>query len=435
MFTHAPAHPPNASTKLASPDATGRNVVDAGHVTLVVSNYPPEIGSAARLFAELSDGLVKRGFKVTVVTTHPRSGYAKSAPVPAPKPGGQDQNPRIVRVRTLTAPQGNVYGRALEHFALSLTLPWRALSCPRGVFLVYSPPLPLAAAVVFVSGLRRDKSIVNVQDLYPQTAIDAGMLKPGIVARLFTGMAKWVYRNATVLVTHSKGNAEWVTSEGPRGARVKVVHNWADLSVERKSILSGTPRPLARTREFSVVYAGIMSYHQDLGSVIRAASLLGSEMPVRFTLVGDGPERIPLIELARALSANNVEFQHAKASTEYAEVLRSADAAIVSLRKEVTTPVVPSKLLDIMASGVACIAVVPPSSDAAEIVRETGCGIVVEPGRPDHIADAIRHLTSSPAEVRKMGESGREAYKASFSFDSALESYAQLIGEITNGVV
>ncbi|MGZ5496528.1 MAG: glycosyltransferase, partial [Candidatus Aminicenantales bacterium] len=93
------------------------------------------------------------------------------------------------------------------------------------------------------------------------------------------------------------------------------------------------------------------------------------------------------------------------------------DACLINLCPALRTPVVPSKLLSIMAAGRPVIASLPAESDARRMIADGGCGISVAAGDEVALAGAIRTLAEDRALGREMGRKGRTYAEANLSRD------------------
>ena len=154
------------------------------------------------------------------------------------------------------------------------------------------------------------------------------------------------------------------------------------------------------------MYAGLHGLAQGLGQVLEAASAISDSEQVTFTLVGDGPERSSLIQKKEDLKLVNVRFSDPVPKNNVPGILQKADALLVPLKIQLTGAV-PSKLYEAMALGKPVLLIA--AGEAAQIVRGSQCGIVVEPGDVDGLAAAILYLKNNPAECSQMGKNGREA--------------------------
>jgi glycosyltransferase involved in cell wall biosynthesis len=184
-----------------------------------------------------------------------------------------------------------------------------------------------------------------------------------------------------------------------------------------------------------VSFAGTMGYSQDLDTVLSAADLLRDERGIRFLLVGDGVETPRLKARSAELALTNVSWVPMQPRERYPLVLHSSDVCLVTLHKSVGTPVVPSKLLSIMAAGRPALVSLPLDGDTPAIVRDAECGICVAPEQPRALADAILVLYRDRSLCERLGTSGRAYIEKHFSVTSAAEKYetlfAQLVGKRT----
>ena len=136
------------------------------------------------------------------------------------------------------------------------------------------------------------------------------------------------------------------------------VFNWADTDEIRPGErINSFRREAGLSDEFVVLFAGTMGLSQGLSVVVETARLLANEPGLVFLLVGDGIEREPLERQAAGLP--NVRFLPMQQKERYPEVLAAADGCLVTLRPEVSTPTVPSKIATIMSAGRPILASIP----------------------------------------------------------------------------
>ncbi len=398
---------------------------------LIVTNYfPPEIGGASHLYYELAESLSQKGNSVTVITGFPRYNVSKAESgrraglCSVEKMGKID----VMRVFIPSMPRNVLFLRGLEHFTVAFSLFWGGLFAKKAdVILVYSPPLTLALAACWLGKLRKMRVVVNVQDLFPQEAIDLGLLKSSFLIDLFFKMEKLVYRLADAVAVHSHGNANYVKSKENRVKRVEVVPNWIDLDRLKPAGKENAFRQEYNLgKKFIVSYAGTMGWCQDTGTIIRAAALLRDKEDILFLLVGEGVEKEGMVRDALSLKLTNVVFLPMQPWDKYPQVLQASDLCLVNLKDKLKTPVVPSKILGIMATGRPILASMPLNGDAPRIIQEAGCGMVIEPGNARKLADSILQLYRSPAQLEEMGRKGREYAEKHFSRETGVRRYEEI---------
>jgi glycosyltransferase involved in cell wall biosynthesis len=187
--------------------------------------------------------------------------------------------------------------------------------------------------------------------------------------------------------------------------------------------------------DFLVTYAGIMSWPQDLETIVDSASLLRNYNDIKFLLVGDGPQRGLLEEKSKKLGIKNLQFLPLQPREAYLKIIRASDVCFVSLKKDFRSPAVPSKLLDIMAYGRPAIANVPLEGDAPKIIMTAKCGLCVVPQNPEALRNAILDLYNSPHSRRVMGKNAKRYFKDHFSLKSCMMSYEKIFAEVTSKAI
>lgn len=389
------------------------------NILFVAPYYPPEIGGAAHLISELAASLGPKGHEVTVLTGYPRynmksmpSRYRRSLWMSEIQNGIS-----VKRVRIPPLPRASKIARGIEHLFFGLWLGGLCASVPRAdVVITFSPPLPVPWLVCLVCRIRRIPVVVSVQDLFPREAIELGMLTNPLLIRLFEAMEHQVYSLAARVTVHSPGNKEHVVRESGEQDRVHVVGNWADLDrVSPGHNDNGFSREHGLGGRFVVSYAGTMGWAQDMRTIVRSAARLTENSQILFLLVGDGVEKPKAQALSRQLGLENILWLPTQPWSLYPEILSASDVGLINLHPELRTPVVPSKLLNIMAAARPVIASLPAESDARRIIEEAGSGICVDAGDEGALADAIRKLALDRGLGREMGRRGREYAEKHFS--------------------
>jgi colanic acid biosynthesis glycosyl transferase WcaI len=402
-------------------------------IFMLSAYFPPEVGSASHLFYELGSELVRRGHEVTVLTGYPSYNIDRRKLESRYRTGlwmDEKMNGiRVVRIRTIGMPRHIPVLRGIGQFTHALTQLFSGLFRTTGhadIVLVYSPPLFLGFTALVLREFRNAKVVVNVQDLFPQSAIDLGLLRNPLLIDFFRKAERFLYRHADAITVHSEGNKEHVLRCGGKAEATHVVPNVVDTRAIRPGPRNNAFRERYRIREqdFLVSFAGVIGYSQDLDTVIEAAKLLAPQHDVVFYIVGEGLEKERLMKKAEGMA--NVRFLPMLPKNEYAELLHASDVCLVTLRKEVQTPVVPSKILSIMAAGRPVVASVPLHGDAPAFIRQAGCGICVEPENPAQMAEAIRLLYDQPHQSVAFGTNGRSYVEQFCSVEVFAERYERL---------
>ena len=410
------------------------------NVLLLTAYFPPDNGSAAHLFYELGTALARRGHQVTVITGMP--GYHVQGPLDRykgkmwirEKVNGMD----VVRVVTPRFPRHLMVGRALWQFGTAAALFLAGLRlCRHDVAIVYSPPLPLGLTAWGLQRLRRIPFVLNVQDLFPQSIIDLGLLKNRWIVRLFEAMERFVYRRMDHIIVHSEGNRQHIVDKGAAVDKVTVIPNWVDTAFIRPgNRMSEFRKKHGLGDTFVVSFAGILGYSQDLDVVLEAARLIDQKLfppghpPMLWLIVGDGVERTRLETKAQQMNLSNLRFLPMQPRDEYPSILHASDVCLVTLHAKVKTPVVPSKILSIMAAGRPVVAALNLEGDASRLIAKAQCGLLVPPEDPIALANAVLRLYHDASLREELGRNGRRYAEEYLSLDSCVAQFEALLRSV-----
>jgi len=270
--------------------------------------------------------------------------------------------------------------------------------------------------------------IYDIQDLWPDSVADSGMMNTPLPLAILNRWALSAYRSATRVVTLSPGMKAELERRGVREDRISLICNWCDedgmhIAKPDRSLIGG----LGLEGRFVVMFAGTMGLMQGLDAILDAAERIGQLEPrIRFVFVGGGVDRDRLRVTASARGLYNVMFLERQPPEAMGRTLAIADAMLVHLKD---TPLfrmtIPSKIQAYMAAGKPILCAV--RGDAAALVRAAGAGISAEPENPASIAQAVLQLFAlSDAERKSIGARGREYYTRMMSIDVGAQHFHEL---------
>ena len=401
-------------------------------LTILTQWYPPEQAPFGRMMHELASDLVGRDWEVTVITgfpNHPRGevfgGYRKQW-----LQEEADAGVSVQRVWLATSSNRGLLARLATFASFTLTSAWRFLRRPRAdvVFAVLQP-LSVGVTLPLVARLKRSKLVFNVQDLHPDTQVRLGLVrKPWLIAAL-RAVERYAYRHCAALTVICEPFRTHAVNRGAPLERVHVVGNWVDTARIRPGPDGGEIRRAAGLHDgqFVALWAGTLGFVSGAGVVLDAAQLLRDDPHIGFLIVGDGPIRAELIERARELGLGNVAFLPFQPEDRLVAVQNAGDVSIVTLAREFAESSVPSKVLAYMAAGRGVVAAVDRESPTAQLLRDAGCGVVVEPDDAHALADALRGLAHDATRVRELGARAREHAVRHLSREAAVGHYDRLL--------
>jgi colanic acid biosynthesis glycosyl transferase WcaI len=259
------------------------------------------------------------------------------------------------------------------------------------VVLAPSPPLTIGVSAWLIGLRHKCPFIYNVQEIYPDVAVNLGVLRNKFIIRFFQHVESFVYDKARALAVISDGMASHIRIKGIPEKKIHIIPNFVDV----KDFYS-----LPKINNFSchygihdkfvVSYAGNMGAPQGLETLIEAADFLRQEKNIHILIMGDGSERSLLMEKAKDLKLTNITFLPYQPYSLMAEAYAAADASIVSQARGTANDGVPSKVYRIMACARPVIACTDADSDLASLVMKSEGGVVVQSGDVMALANAIR---------------------------------------------
>lgn len=399
-------------------------------ILLVTDSYPPEIRSASHLMLELAQELIHRGHDVTVITTWPEYNLDQDATQRAFNELELEQGITVLRVKTLPHHNVNYIVRGLSQLLMPLQflkkLRQYKIKCDAAV--IYSPPLPLALVGTWLrrSGVR---TLLNIQDLFPQNAIDLKILRSPLQIKFFQALERFAYRTADVVTVHSEGNRKMLLTQHPEVAsKIKLLHNWVDVEHHNstKPVIDFKQK-WGITQTHIAVFAGVMGPSQYLELILEIAERMQDQTDLLFLMVGDGKEKERLQKIAAEKGLNNVRFEGFISREVYPDLLRACSIGLVCLSPQNNTPVVPGKILGHMASGLPVAAFVHTASDAHTLIAQAQCGVSANSGDLDACVHAMRGLMTQAAEFNKIGQMGKDYAMQHFSKEVCVTELVQLV--------
>ncbi len=394
-------------------------------------HFEPDTAPTGVVVTRIVGELAARGHRLDVVTSLPW--YERHA-IEAGYSGRLVRRSRtdwgsVTRVHPFPAPKQHIARRAASFGAFSALVAGAGSAGGRadGVLAV-SPPLTMGFAGATVAAARRAPLVFNVQDVFPDVAVEVGVLTGRRLVAVARRLELMSYRLADAVTVLSTDLAEnLVAKVGPAGAhKIRVIPNFVDTTA-----ITPGPRQNGFRRELGVgdrpvvMYAGNVGLSQPLHLLVDAARHLPDAAVV---IVGNGVARGDL--MARARGLDNVRFAEFQPVERLAEVLATADVHTVLLRPGLGRASVPSKLYSILAAGRPFVAGVDLGTEVARVAERHGTGLAVAPGDGPALVAALRCLLDDPGRAVAIGARGRRFVESWASPAAVAESYENLFEEL-----
>src|SRR3989338_8594349 len=386
------------------------------NIVVVSICYPPEIRSISTMVREFCEYLAHKGHTVTVLTGWPQYNLSQEDERRAFQTVTIERGVRVIRIKTLPTHKVAYLLRGVAQVLLPPLFMWAFRKHVRervDAVVVYSPHLPLTVVGNRIKRKTGARYLLNIQDIFPQGAIDLGILKNTWIIKFFERMERRAYEAADAITTcTNRARNLLVERKHVPIECVTVVPNWIDAMPYDHAQATGALRAVLKLESaFLMVFPGILGPTQGLDFVLDVAKVLRDHAHIHFVFVGDGTETEHLQKRVRDEEINNVHFRPFVSPDAYPSLLKEADAGLLSLRMDCKTPTVPGKLYSFMASGLPVVAFLNPESEGHEIIQTAQCGLVMKSRDAAAAARLVLQLAKDAEARKRYGESGRAYVK------------------------
>ena len=336
-----------------------------------------------------------------------------------------------IDVRVLNVRVSNKHGfprRLLSFAAYALCACWYALFAPADVVLASSGPLTVSIPGLVSRYVRRRPLVFEVRDLWPEGAIQLGVVRNRLLILLARLLEKMCYRAATRVVALSEGMAAWIRDR--YGIQhLEVVPNAAD-----NQLMTSLPDDLTLpswTREKQlVIYTGTLGLMDDCGQILDMARVQqqSGASQIEVVFIGDGQERAALEDRARQLGLKEIHFLGKMSKEDAMRWLRRACCALVVFKNvPLLATVSPNKLFDALAAGVPVV----QNTDGwiRDLLDRHQCGLSAPPGDAEALANAVLRLARDRQLANRLGANARRVAVELFDRSVLAAKMRQVLAE------
>lgn len=394
-------------------------------IALIADTFPPLRTSGAVQLRDLSREFVRQGHELIVMLP--------SVEIDQPWQMEEMDGVRVLRLRAPRTKDIDYVRRTICEFLMPFSMRRNLRKSPLakeqwdGV-VWYAPSIfhgPLANTLKTSSAC---KGYLIIRDIFPEWAVDMGLMGRGLPYHFFDAVARYQYSVADVIGVQTPGNLTYFRdwSKGA-GRSLEVLQNWlADAPVAGCSI-SLAETPLAGRKIF--VYAGNMGIAQGMGILLDLAERLRARQDVGFLFVGRGSDAKKLAADAESRGLDNVLFHDEIHPDEIPGLYAQCAVGLVALDPRHKSHNIPGKFLTYMQSGLPVLANINAGNDLAGIIRQEDVGRVSENGTVDALKRHALDLIDSFDADNGIKNRCRALYSKLFSPETAVQ---QIVAALSN---
>jgi glycosyltransferase involved in cell wall biosynthesis len=367
------------------------------------------MGGAASRISGLAKWLVNYEHEVSVITGYPNYPTGKIYPEykNTNKIVENINGVRIFRVKVFPASHNFLIIRFINYLTLLISSLWIGMRkrYEFDVLIASSPPLTIGIVGRILSKFYKIPWIFDVRDIWPDVAVEAGMLKEnGLLNKISTKIAKYLYNTADHITPVTKNKYLKISGYGVKPDKISIVENGIDSDLIKDAIEKDWRTEYRLQNKFVLTYAGLIGRAQGVKIIVDAAELLKGKSDIHFIIVGEGIDKRVLKDQVKNSELENITFIDNQPKELIPSLLKTSDAAIIPLISNNLKDAIPSKLLEAWSCKLPVILIA--GGEAAEIVTNINGGIVINSNESIFLKETIIKFKNNPSKLLEYGENG-----------------------------
>ena len=288
--------------------------------------------------------------------------------------------------------------------------------------LYSTPPITVLNTVKFIKKRDRAKTYLMLKDIFPQNAVDIGMMSKtglkGVLYKYFRSRERKLYAVSDRIGCMSQANADYVLKHNPEidPGKVEICPN----SIEVQDVSLTPEERISMRNKYEIpidkkafVYGGNLGKPQGISFIMRCLQVLAEEKEVFFLIAGDGTEFGTIESFISKEKLLNVKLMKSIPREDYDRMIAACDVGLVFLDHRFTIPNYPSRLLAYMQAGLPVLAATDPNTDVGQTIVEGNFGWWCESNNPDDFAKCV--LDALHADLQVLGRNSKKYLEDNFT--------------------
>jgi lipopolysaccharide/colanic/teichoic acid biosynthesis glycosyltransferase len=378
-------------------------------VLLIHQAFATPAESGGTRHYEIGRILAERGNRITAVRS--RVEYQTGLPTPEHRPPA---GMTLLGAPAHYARSGNFISRLISFLSFTLSSMLRgALVRDLDVVWGTSPPIFQALSGYIVARFRRVPYVLEIRDLWPDFAVQTGVLRNPALIKMSRLLESFLYRSADRLIINSPGFKDHLIERGASPDKITLVANGTDTGLFENADGALVRTELGIGDRFAVLYAGAHGLANNLDMMLEAADILRADERIVFVLIGDGRMKAYLERRAADMELPNVIFADSRPKDGIPDVLAASDVCVAVLKPiPMFDTTYPNKVFDYMAASKPTLLAI--DGQIRQVIEAAGGGTYVDPVDPSALAAAVSEYASDPQRVVDEGRAARHYVVANF---------------------
>ena len=372
----------------------------------------------------------KRGIYTDLIRKFREEGHQVYIVAPSERREGrktsvsEEKGVKILSVRTLNVQKTNVIEKGIGQVSIEFLYKRAIKKHFKGVnfdLILYStPPITFPKVIEYAKKANPSaKTYLLLKDIFPQNAVDMGMLSvtgvKGLLYKFFRSKEKCLYAHTDFIGCMSPANVKYVLEHNPEISpdRVEIAPNSIELIesdlVIDQSVLAKYNIPFDKP---IFIYGGNLGVPQGIPFLIQCLEANADREDCHFVMVGNGTYYQKLADWYHGRQPKAVTVMKGLSKEDYDHLVQACHVGLIFLDYRFTIPNFPSRLLSYLEYKMPVIACTDPNCDTGSIAEANGFGYYVPSNDVTAFTQVVDKMLVS--DMAFMGEKGYQFLKENY---------------------
>lgn len=380
------------------------------HFLLISDYFKPIIKSGSVIMGDLSEEIANQGNKVTVITFNEEQNKLFEIT--------NEEKITVLRIRAAHRNKNRVFrlvNEWLYPFKIIYALKGGLIQ-PFDACICYSPSIFYGKSLKFIRKKYKKKVYLIIRDIFPKWAVDAGVLKKGIIYHYFKHIEKALYFSCDFMGIESKSDLNYFLRYKD-SKEIEVLNNWgANIAASKTEFES-----IQNDSVLKIIYGGNIGDAQDLLSLVKNIDFERFGDNINITIIGDGDQKKELLDYQNKRQISQLNILDSIAREEYLELVMSCDLGLVRLNPKLKSNNFPLKMMGYIQLGLPIIASVNEGNEIIKLIQENKIGKVSDSLDFEQFNNDINEILSNKASLAELGKNAKQLFEAEFTVSSAFK--------------
>ena len=342
-------------------------------------------------------------------------------------------NCQILKIRTLNIQKTNIIEKGIGTLLLEFQFD-RAIRKYWGnvnfdLVLYATPPITFNKVIERVKKRCACRSYLMLKDIFPQNAVDLGMMKRGsLLHKLFRRKEERLYRISDRIGCMSPANCDYVIKHNPSvdPNKVELCPNAVEpielpelSQAERNELLSKFAIPTDKTL---FIYGGNLGKPQGIDFLLKVVETNEKNSNSHIVIVGSGTEYNRIAQWFIEHKPSNATLLSALPKNEYDRLIRACQVGLIFLDSRFTIPNFPSRLLSYLENSMPVLLATDENTDMGRIAEREGFGLWAQSGDVPRFLENMSRLSANTALLDTMGQKGKQFLLDNYTVDRVADT-------------